>query len=90
MRVTEMKQIIAIAACVLMLAGCASYGLSPDATPEQIKAARCADAMTAKALADANLAILMPQGPEGATAKAFWLAYLAGSNIGVKMACGGN
>ena len=80
MRTQEFKRIIAIFVVVLMMAasGCASFGLPTDATPEQIKAARCQDAMTAKALADANLSILFPSGPEGATAKAYWLTYQTG------------
>jgi len=83
------KALVIMAMCVMLAtAGCATYGLPTDATPEQIKAARCADAMTAKALADANLAILLPQGPESANAKAYWQAWLVGSNLGVQLACG--
>ena len=83
------KTLVIMAACLLMAAyGCASMGLPTDATPEQIKAARCADAMTAKALADANLSILFPSGPESATAKAYWLTYQTGANLGIQLACG--
>ena len=80
--------VIMVVFVLLATAGCASMGLPDNATPEQIKAARCADAMTAKALADANLAILLPQGPESANAKAYWQAWLVGSNLGVQLACG--
>ena len=83
------KTLVIMAACLLMVAyGCASMGLPDNATPEQIKAARCQDAQIAKALADANLAIIYPAGPETATAKAYWQAYLMGANLGVSLACG--
>jgi len=73
---------------LLVVYGCATTGLPSNATPEQIKAARCEDAKTAKALADANLAILMPGGPTTADAKAYWLAYQTGANLGVQLTCG--
>ena len=85
-----MRKTLAIMAVFVLLAtaGCASMGLPDNATPEQVKAARCADAMTAKALADANLAILFPVGPESATSKAYWLTYQTGANLGIQLACG--
>jgi hypothetical protein len=86
-RTHEYRRILAIAACVLLLAictqSCATLGLGDNATAEQKRAAICQDAQTAYALS----VVMIETVQAGTEASKYWLAYKVGSALAIQTYC---
>ena len=72
-----MKKIgfVLVLLAIVSLVGCATLGLPDGATSEQKKAAMCADARTAVALADVWIPVVSDE------ALAYWTTYRAGADM---------
>lgn len=67
---------------MVLLSGCASMGLAPEATSAEKRAAACQDAQTAYLMSVAMLEGLVP-----GESRAYWEAYKAGAVIGLQAMC---
>lgn len=74
-----------LAVCGIMLLGCATTQLPKDSTPEQIRAARCQDAVTGLAIANVWLTTKSMTEAENK----YWVAYQESAKILVATYCMG-
>lgn len=73
---------LAIGLMLVGLVGCASMSLPDDATTEQIQAAKCLDARTGLAMADAALC-----GVTDPEVQKYWQAFRTGCVIAISTYC---
>jgi PBP1b-binding outer membrane lipoprotein LpoB len=77
-----MKTVVAIFVVMILVAGCSTLTLSPEATQAEKRLAQCRDAQTAYLLSVAMLESIVPP-----PAKVYWEAYKAGAMIGLQAYC---